>query len=78
MRFAFAQPSMPRPSETLPGREQPIMVPGVHFVNGNPVGGPYPDGLQIAEFGMGCYWGAEKKFWPLPGWTSRQSTPSVL
>ena len=67
MRFAFAQPSMPRPSETLPGRDQPIMVPGAHFVNGNPIGGPYPDGLQIAEFGMGCYWGAEKKFWPLAG-----------
>jgi peptide-methionine (S)-S-oxide reductase len=67
MRFAFAQPSMPRPSEVLPGRPQPIMVPGAHFVNGRPIGGPYPEGLEIAEFGMGCYWGAEKKFWALPG-----------
>jgi len=67
MRFAFAQPSMPRQSEILPGRAEPIMVPGAHFVNGNPIGGPYPDGFQIAEFGMGCYWGAEKKFWPIPG-----------
>jgi peptide-methionine (S)-S-oxide reductase len=67
MRFAFAQPSMPRPSEVLPGRSDAIMVPGAHFVNGRPIGGPYPDGLEIADFGMGCYWGAEKKFWSLPG-----------
>jgi len=67
MRFAFAQPSMPRQSEILPGRAEPIMVPGAHYVNGNPIGGPYPAGSQIAEFGMGCYWGAEKKFWPIPG-----------
>ena len=67
MRFAFAQPSMPRADEILPGRAEPIMVPGAHFVNGNPIGGPYPEGLEIAEFGMGCYWGAEKKFWPLRG-----------
>ena len=71
MRFAFAQPSMPRQSEILPGRAEPIMVPGAHYVNGNPIGGPYPDGFQVAEFGMGCYWGAEKKFWPIPGvWTT--------
>ena len=67
MRFAFAQPSMPRQSEILPGRAQPIIVPGAHYLNGNPIGGPYPDGSQIAEFGMGCYWGAEKKFWPILG-----------
>ena len=71
MRFAFAQPSMPRPSDVLPGRSAPIMIPGAHHVNGNPIGGPYPDGFAIAEFGMGCYWGAEKKFWPLRGvWTT--------
>ena len=71
MRFAFAQPSMPRQSEILPGRPEPIMVPSAHHVNGNPIGGPYPDGFAIAEFGMGCYWGAEKKFWPIPGvWTT--------
>ena len=71
MRFAFAQPSMPRQSEILPGRPEPILVPGAHYVNGNPIGGPYPEGSQIAEFGMGCYWGAEKKFWPISGvWTT--------
>jgi len=67
MRFAFAQPSMPRRSEVLPGRAQPIMVPGAHFVNGNAIGGPYPEGSQVADFAMGCYWGAEKKFWPING-----------
>ena len=67
MRFAFAQPSMPRPAEILPGRDQPIMAPGAHFVNGNPIGGPYPHGSQVADFAMGCYWGAEKKFWPVNG-----------
>ncbi len=67
MRFAFAQPSMPSPSEVLPGRTQPITMPGAHFVNGRPIGGPYPDGFEVADFGMGCYWGAEKKFWPLTG-----------
>jgi peptide-methionine (S)-S-oxide reductase len=71
MRFAFAQPSMPRPNEALAGRPEPIMIPGAHFVNGRPIGGPYPDGLQIADFAMGCYWGAEKRFWPLAGvWTT--------
>jgi peptide-methionine (S)-S-oxide reductase len=67
MRFAFAQPSMPRQFEVLPGRAEPIMVPGAHYVNRNLIGGPYPTGFEIAEFGMGCYWGAEKKFWPIPG-----------
>ncbi len=67
MRFAFVQPKMPSSDEVLPGRARPIMVPAVHYVNGHPIGGPYPDGLELAEFAMGCYWGAEKKFWPLPG-----------
>ncbi len=67
MRFVFAQPSMPSPDQVLPGRDQPIMVPAAHFVNGRPIGGPYPAGLEVADFAMGCYWGAEKKFWPLPG-----------
>jgi peptide-methionine (S)-S-oxide reductase len=67
MRFAFAQPSMPRPEQVLPGRAEPIAVPGSHFVNGRPLAGPYPDGVEVADFGMGCYWGAEKKFWSIPG-----------
>ena len=67
MRIAFAQPSMPRPSDVLPGRAEPITAPGTHFVNGHPLAGPYPEALEVAEFAMGCYWGAEKKFWPIPG-----------
>ena len=67
MRIAFAQPSMPRPSDVLPGRAEPITTPGAHFVNGHPLAGPYPAGYEVADFAMGCYWGAEKKFWPIPG-----------
>jgi peptide-methionine (S)-S-oxide reductase len=67
MQFLFRQPSMPAAAELLPGRPDPIVVPAAHFVNGRALAGPYPDGLEVAEFGMGCFWGAEKKFWPIPG-----------
>ena len=67
MRFPFSQPSMPRPEAVLPGRAEPITTPGAHFVNGRPIAGPYPQGYEIAEFALGCYWGAEKSFWPLGG-----------
>jgi peptide-methionine (S)-S-oxide reductase len=67
MSFLFRQPSMPAESQLLPGRPDPIVAPGTHFVNGRELAGPYPDGLEIADLGMGCFWGAEKKFWPLPG-----------
>jgi peptide-methionine (S)-S-oxide reductase len=67
MQFLFHKPSMPRPAEVLPGRTDPIVTPGAHFVNGHSLTPPYPDGFQIADFGMGCFWGAEKKFWPIPG-----------
>jgi len=52
---------------TLPGRAAAITVPDKHFVNGHALKPPYPQGLEIAEFGMGCFWGAEKLFWNLPG-----------
>ncbi len=56
------------PSErTLPGRSTPMPVPEKHFVNGHPLRAPFPEGLQLAQFGMGCFWGAERKFWELPG-----------
>src|SRR6266850_1423656 len=56
------------PSEqTLPGRSSAIPVPPKHFVNGHPLQPPFPAGLQQAVFGMGCFWGAEKLFWQLPG-----------
>jgi peptide-methionine (S)-S-oxide reductase len=67
MPFLFRQPSLPRDSQVLPGRPDPIVVPGTHFVNGRPLAGPYPDGTQVADFGMGCFWGAEKAFWSIPG-----------
>ncbi|HEX5826150.1 MAG TPA: peptide-methionine (S)-S-oxide reductase MsrA [Candidatus Limnocylindrales bacterium] len=66
--FLFRKPSMPAPAEVLPGRHQPVLAPGAtHFLNGRPLQPPYPDGLEIADVGMGCFWGAEKKFWSIPG-----------
>ena len=56
---------MPAPGQALPGRAQPIPTASRHFVNGHPLKGPYPDGLKIAMFGLGCFWGAERKFWEL-------------
>jgi peptide-methionine (S)-S-oxide reductase len=58
---------MPDPGETLPGRAQPITKPGRHFVNDHPIAGPYPDGIKTALFGLGCFWGAERKFWQTEG-----------
>lgn len=59
--------AMPSADEALPGRSQRMAVPARHFVNGNPMLPPYPAGLQFATFGMGCFWGVERKFWNLPG-----------
>lgn len=68
MLFGFGKkPAIPTPQEALPGRAQPMAVPAHHFVNGNPLKPPYPDGMEIAMFGMGCFWGAERKFWQLDG-----------
>ncbi|MBN9024821.1 MAG: peptide-methionine (S)-S-oxide reductase MsrA [Rhizobiales bacterium] len=58
---------MPARGEALPGRAQPIVEPGLHFVNGHPIAGPYPDGVRTALFGLGCFWGAERKFWQTQG-----------
>ena len=67
MQFLFPKASMPRPDQILPGRSEAIVAPGPHHVNGHPLAPPYPDGIEIAEFGMGCFWGAEKAFWSIPG-----------
>jgi len=53
--------------EALPGRESCMPVTSAHFVTGNPLDGPFAQGLQLAMFGMGCFWGAEKAFWQVPG-----------
>jgi peptide-methionine (S)-S-oxide reductase len=59
--------TLPKPEDALLGRDEPIVVPDRHFVNGAPLKGPFPPNLQQAMFGLGCFWGAERKFWQLPG-----------
>ena len=59
--------SMPAPETALPGRLEAMATAATHFVNGAPLKGPYPQGSEIAIFGLGCFWGAEKRFWSLPG-----------
>jgi peptide-methionine (S)-S-oxide reductase len=56
---------MPSKADALPGRSDPIPTASRHFINGHPLKGPYPAGLETAMFGMGCFWGAERKFWEL-------------
>jgi peptide-methionine (S)-S-oxide reductase len=64
--FGFGKKlNLPTSQEALPGRTTEMSVPGSHFVNGNPLKPPYPDGLEMAMFGLGCFWGAERKFWQL-------------
>ena len=59
--------AIPSPDKALPGRDEPMPVPDVHYVNGKPLQGPFPDGMQQAIFGMGCFWGVERRFWGLDG-----------
>ena len=56
---------IPSKADALPGRPNPIRTASAHFVNGNPLKGPYPAGFETAIFGFGCFWGAERKFWEL-------------
>ncbi len=67
MQFLFPKPSMPRADQTLPGRAEAIVTPGAHVVNGRSLTPPYPEGFEVADFAMGCFWGAEKEFWSIPG-----------
>ncbi|MDX6299770.1 MAG: peptide-methionine (S)-S-oxide reductase [Nocardioidaceae bacterium] len=63
-----AKQTMVTPEDALPGRaSRPYPVPERHAVNGNPLEGPYPDGIEVAIFGLGCFWGAERKFWQTDG-----------
>ncbi|KAM6239956.1 peptide methionine sulfoxide reductase MsrA-like [Porphyrio hochstetteri] len=63
---------LPSPAEALPGRTQGLQVAGTHAVNGNPTVPPFPAEMQTAIFGMGCFWGAERLFWEMPGVFSTQ------
>jgi len=59
--------SLPGPDEALPGRPQPMPLAPEHFVSGHSMLPPYPDGFELAMFGLGCFWGAERKFWQTEG-----------
>lgn len=59
--------ALPSKDEALPGREEAMLLDNQHYVNGNPIQPPFPEGLQQAMFGMGCFWGAERKFWQEAG-----------
>jgi peptide-methionine (S)-S-oxide reductase len=69
MAFGFggSKLAIPRPEDALVGRSTPLDVPERHFVLGTPIAPPYPEGMELALFGLGCFWGAEKKFWQEPG-----------
>ena len=59
--------AMPTQADALPGREQPLATATAHFVNGHGLQAPYPQGMKVLEIGLGCFWGAERAFWSLPG-----------
>ena len=59
--------TLPDPKDALPGRTEPLPTAETHFVTGNPLKGPYPKGFETAIFALGCYWGAERRFWQTPG-----------
>ena len=63
----FGRSEMISSDTALPGRPEPMPVPPTHYVNGNPLEPPFPDGVETAVFGMGCFWGAEKGFWETAG-----------
>jgi peptide-methionine (S)-S-oxide reductase len=67
MIFSSKKLTLPDPKEALPGRSTPMSVTNRHFVTGNPILPPFPESMEQALFGMGCFWGAERKFWQHPG-----------
>ncbi len=67
MMFFRKRAVMPTREESLPGRSKPLTVPEHHFVNGQRIVPPFPEGTRLALFGLGCFWGAERKFWQVSG-----------
>jgi peptide-methionine (S)-S-oxide reductase len=65
--FGFRKARMVTAEEALPGRSEPMLVPSRHEVLDAPLRPPYPEGTEVAEFALGCFWGAEKMFWQIPG-----------
>ncbi len=65
--FAKKSLDLPTADTALPGRPHPLPTAETHFINGNPLKGPYPDGLETVYFAMGCFWGVERVFWQIPG-----------
>jgi peptide-methionine (S)-S-oxide reductase len=66
--FGFGKKlNLPSPQDALPGRDTEMAFTNRHFVNGNSLKAPFPEGMEMAMFGMGCFWGAERKFWQQPG-----------
>ena len=65
--FGLHTHKIPAPHDALPGRAARMPVPAAHFVNGAPLEPPFPGGMELATFGMGCFWGAERKFWEAAG-----------
>ena len=68
----FTKSKLPTAGDALPGRSEAMPVPDKHFVNGNTLVAPFPAGLETAMFGLGCFWGAERLFWKIPGVYSTQ------
>src|SRR5512147_614950 len=66
--FGFGKKlTIPSANEALSGRSEEMPITNRHFVNGNPLKPPFPEGMELALFGLGCFWGAERKFWQQPG-----------